>query len=106
MAASTCVNTPEISDRARHSMSNRETDPVESLCFPHALTRPHPMCKTLEELFLDGVHRACTATVFLPASKCFGELLRDFRVWAKPSISESDPKHLRALLHMRSRSVK
>src|SRR5262245_24970469 len=43
MAAPTYENIPEISDIALHSRRNRETDPVESLCSPDALIRPHPM---------------------------------------------------------------
>src|SRR4030095_1549257 len=106
MAASPYENILEISDRALHSKRNRETDPVEFLCSPDALTKPHPMCTTRAERFLDRLHRACIATVFLPASECFVGLLRDFPLSAKPSISGLDPKRPRALLHMHSRSVK
>src|SRR5215813_5315180 len=99
MAASTYESIPEILGRASHSMRNQETNPVESLCFPAALTERHQVCRTQVERHLDRLHRACTATVFLPASKCFGELIRDFRLSAKPSIFGSDPKRPRALLH-------
>src|SRR5215470_10042930 len=100
MAAVTYENIPGSSDRALHSMRNREKGPAEFLCSPDALTKPNPMCTTRAERFPDRSHRACTATVFLPASECFVGLLRDFRLSAKPSISGSDPKRPRAPLHM------
>src|SRR5262245_49328456 len=53
MAASIYENIPEISDRGSHSMRNRETNPVEYLCSPAALTKPHPVCMTRAERFLD-----------------------------------------------------
>src|SRR5215510_2608213 len=106
MAVLTYENIPETSDRASHSTRNRETGPAESLCFPDAPGEPCPMCTTRAECFLHRLHRACTATVFLPASGCFVGLLRDFRLSAKPSISGSDPKRPRVLLHMHSHSVK
>src|SRR5262249_19206827 len=106
MEASTCGNTPEILDIARHSKRNRETDPTEFLCLPDGLTKPSPMCTTREERFLHRLLRAYTATVFLPASECSAGLLRDFRLSAKPSISGSGPKRPQALLHKHSRSAK
>src|SRR5215510_12504249 len=99
MAGSTYENIPEISDRALRSTRNRETDRVEFLCSPDAPTKPHPMCMTQAERFSDRLLRACTASVFLPASEYFVGELRDFRLSVKPSISGSDPRHHRARLH-------
>src|SRR5262245_138008 len=106
MAAGIHENIPEISDRALHLMRNRETDPVDFLCFPVVLTMPHPTCTPRVEHFLDCPHRACTASVFLPRSECFVAVLRDSCLSAKPSIFGSDPRLVRALLHKHFRSVK
>src|SRR6185369_17435486 len=69
-ADSTYENIPEISDIEQHSMRNQETNRAEYLCFPDVQEAPHLMCTTRGERFLDRLHRACTAFVFLPASEC------------------------------------
>src|SRR5215813_3740892 len=106
MAASTYENIPENSDRASHSMHNRETNPVGCHCFRAVPAEPHPVCTTRAERVPDLLHRACTATVFLPESECFAGVLRDYRLSAQPSIFGSAPKHPPNLLRMHSRSVK
>src|SRR5215475_4740202 len=104
MAVASHENIAEMSDRELSSMRNRETGPVEFLCSMDALAKPHPVCTTRAERFRDRLHRACTAIVFPQASECFVGSRGDFRLWAKPSISGSDPRRPRVLLHRRFHS--
>src|SRR5215510_10878197 len=104
MAASIYENIPEISDRASHSMRNRETNPVESLCFPDVRAEPHPVCTTQAERSPDSIRRGCTASVFLRVSEYFCGVHLDFPPWATSNTGGSHPRHLPDLLRTHSHS--
>src|SRR5262245_30224722 len=105
-AAEPSESNPETPDRVSRSRRNRETNPVEYLYFPDDPGEPYPTCTIRAESFPDRSHHGCTAIAFLRASECCGGEPPDFLLWARPSISGSDPRHHQALLHRRFRSVK
>src|ERR1700760_1049508 len=76
-AASTSEDSLETWDKASHSMRNRGTDRVEYPCFPVFQAKLCPTCRTQEARFPDLLRLVCTASEFLPDSKCFAGLLLD-----------------------------
>src|SRR6185437_1715019 len=104
--ASIYGNIPGISGRALGWTRSPEINPAESPCSLAAPSVPCPRYRIPAQHSPDSPHRACIASVFLPASECFFGLPRGFLLWAQPNISGSDPKHPQGLLHTHFRSVK